>query len=106
MKAINFSRSKKLNNVLNEIHLSLLNIHDTKEESVSEIKHYQENFKKEPDYNIYQYGNLLIWDEDIRDLYKEYKTVKRANDEQLCACYMRQVGWVARYIVEHESNAK
>ena len=106
METIYFSTNKKLNNVLNQIHASLLKIHATEEESISEIKHYQENFSKETDYNLYQHGNLLIYDEDIRDLYKEYKTVKRANSEQLRACYMRQVGWVARYIVDNENNAK
>ena len=103
MKTIYFSKNAKLNNVLNEIHLSLLNIHDTEEESISEIKHYKENFPKEPDFCLYQYGNLLIWNDDIRELYKEYTSLQGVNEDALLNIYERQVGYVANYILSKKS---
>ena len=99
METIYFSKNKKLNNVLNQIHASLLKIHDTEEESISEIKHYKENFPKEPDFSLYQSGSLLIWDDDIRELYKEYTSLQCVSEDTLRNIYERQVGYVANYIL-------
>ena len=103
MKTIYFSKNKKLNNVLNQIHASLLKIHDTEEESIVEISHYKKNFPKETDYNLYQHGNLLIYDEGIRDLYKGYSSLQGISVDALVNIYKRQVGYVANYILSKKS---
>lgn len=53
-----------------------------------EIMHYVREFKNEIDYNIVQYGNLLIYYDDIRELMKycEYK-VENYTDEQMWNYY-------------------
>lgn len=53
-----------------------------------EIMHYVREFKNEIDYNIVQYGNLLIYYADIRELleYCEYK-VQNYTDEQIWNYY-------------------
>ena len=103
METIYFSKNDKLNNVLNQIHASLLKIHDTEEESIAEIGHYKKNFPKEPDFNLYQYGNLLIWNDDIRELYKEYTSLQGVSEDALLNIYERQVGYVANYILSKKS---
>lgn len=95
-----FSKNKKLNNVLNEIADDLLNMCDTRKESITEIKRYMTDFPNKADYNLYSYGNLLIYYSDILDLYKEYKTIKRFSMEKLIQTYERQVGYVARWLVQ------
>ena len=102
MKAIKFSQNAKLNKVLNDIYDSLLSIHDTKSESIAEIKHYKDNFSKELDYNLYQYGNLLIWDIDIEELYRDYKSLQKSSIESIRNIYKRQVRYVANYILTNE----
>ena len=99
METIKFSKNVKLNNVLNSIYDSLLSIHDTKEESILEIEHYKNDFPKERDYNLYQYGNVLVYNEGIKELYKEYASLKNVSIEKLISIYKRQVGYVARYII-------
>ena len=88
----NYSKNKKLNFVLNEIELSLIDF------GIDEIKRYIKEFKYEPDYNIAQFGNLLIYYSDIRDLYTKagYTTHNRYSDNQVWLIYKRQVGFVAR----------
>ena len=102
MKAIKFSQNAKLNKVLNDIYDSLLSIHDTKSESIAEIKHYKDNFPEELDYNLYQYGNLLIWDIDIEELYRDYKSLQKSSIESIRNIYKRQVRYVANYILTNE----
>jgi len=102
MKTINFSKNAKLNLVLNDIYDSLLSIHDTEEESIEEIKHYKNEFKNEVDYNLYQYGNLRIYHDEIRDLYKDYKSLKNANNEKLQSIYKHQIRYVSDYILRNE----
>ena len=100
MKA--FSKNNKLNKVLNDIYDSLLSIHDTKSESIAEIKHYKDNFPEELDYNLYQHGNLIIYDGDIKDLYKDYKSLQKSSIESIRNIYKRQVRYVANYILTNE----
>ena len=102
-KLVNFSKNKKLNGVLNEIYSDLLEMCDTKEESISNIKHYAKEFPKELDYNIVQYGNLLIWHDDILAMYKKYgyKSLGRLSSDDRWNIYKRQVGYVVRYILDN-----
>ena len=100
MKA--FSKNKKLNGVLNDIHTQLLEMCETKKESICEIKRYAKNFSKELDYNLYEYGNLLIWDGDMKDLYKDYKSLQKSSIESIRNIYKRQIRYVANYILTNE----
>lgn len=95
-----FSSNKKLENVLSQIKEQLLSIHDTPEESIDEVKHYMREFPRERDYNLYQYGNVLIYNDEIRDLYSDYASLKNASDDKLIEIYKRQVGAVARQLVK------
>lgn len=93
-----YSKNKKLNGVLNDIREQLLSIHDTEDESRKEIAHYKRGFPREVDFNLAQYGNLLIYYSDIRAMYERngYKSMSRMSDDQLWDTYKRQVGYVAR----------
>lgn len=95
-----YSKNIKLNNVLNNIENQLLEMCDTKEESVSEIKRYIKEFPHETDFNIAQYGNLLVYYADIYKFYADngYKSVSKYSTEKLWETYKRQVGYVARII--------
>ena len=86
-----FSKNQKLNSLLKSIYESL------EELGREEVKRYKKEFKYESDYNIVQYGNLLIYYYDIRNLYLEcgYKCEKWSN-EKLWETYKRQVGYIAR----------
>lgn len=98
-----YSINRKLNNVLTMIEEQLLSIHDTREESVAEIKHYMKEFPRETDYNLYQYGNLLYTHVDIRQMYLDagYTSMMRMSDEKICKTYMAQIGYVARQLVSN-----
>ena len=88
-----FSKNKKLNYVLNDIYSYLL------EMGKDEIKRYMNFFSNEMDYNIYQYGNMRIYNDEIVELYKSYKCLKNASIDKLIDIYKRQVGYMARLIV-------
>ena len=98
-----FSSNKKLEKVLKEIKYELLHMCNTKKESLESIEHYYKNFKREPDYNIAQYGNLTIYYGDIRKMYKKAgygSTIDRMSDNQLWETYKRQVGYVVRELLK------
>ncbi len=88
-----FSKNKKLNYVLNDIYNYLM------EMGKNEIKRYMQAFPNEMDYNIYQYGKMRIYNDEIRELYKNYKCLKNASIDKLIEIYKRQVGYMARLIV-------
>lgn len=89
-----FSKNQKLNNVLTAIYEQLQDL------GIEEVKRYQKEFKNELDYNIAQYGNLLIYYADVQELYKQagYKT--KFTDTQLWNIYKRQVGYVSRILTK------
>ena len=88
-----FSKNNKLNYVLNDIHDYLMKI------GKDEIKRYMHNFPNEMDYNIYQYGNMRVYNDEIKELYKNYKCLKNVSIDKLIDIYKRQVGYMARLIV-------
>ena len=90
-----YSKNKKLNGVLNEIEEQL------RELGLDEVKHYYDEFKYETDYNIAQYGNLLIYYVDVRELYEKcgYK-IKSISDTKRWETYKRQVGYVVRKLMK------
>lgn len=97
-----WSKNAKLNAVLSEIECDLRSMCDTEEESLEDIRRYMQEFPQEKDYNLVNYGNLLIYYSQIRELYKScgYKSIDRMNDSGLWETYRRQVGYVAREIVK------
>ena len=100
MKTFRFSVNPKLNGVLNEVYNDLLTIHDTEEESRKEIKRYYDSFPRERDFNIAQYGNVLIYYWQVRELYKRhgYKSVVKRSDSHVWEQYLCWVGYVARMV--------
>ena len=96
-----YSINPKLNKCLNGIEVALLSILDTKAESLEQIRAYVNEFKKEPDYNIDQHGNVLYTYAGIRDFYHNcgYKSMDNMSDDRLWATYLHQVGYVARQLV-------
>ena len=97
-----YSINPKLNKCLNGIETALLSILDTKAESLEQIRAYVNEYKKEPDCNIAQHGNVLYAYAGIRDFYRScgYKTTEKMSNEKLWATYLHQVGYVARQLVK------
>ena len=93
-----YSKNVKLNKVLNQIeeHLNYLEL--------SEIERYMKEYTNEPDYNLVQYGNMLIYYWEIRKMYINagYKTFEnnKISDSKMWEIYKRQVGYVARQIIK------
>lgn len=93
-----FSKNVKLNKVLMGIY------EDLQELGINEIKRYYNDYKFEPDFNIAQYGNMLIYFYDIREFYKNagYKSIEKMSDGKVWEIYKRQVGYVARKMLLEE----
>lgn len=89
-----FSINVKLDAVLTSIYNDLK---DFEENHPNEIAHYKKAFPREIDFNLVRYGNLLIYYNDVRQMYEKagYKCDKRSN-ENLWDIYKRQVGYIAR----------
>ena len=98
-----WSKNKKLNNALGQIAVQLLEMCSNFAESLEQIQDYYAEFPKESDYNIVQYGNLLIYYVDIREFYKNcgysVKCVNRRSNAEIWDLYKRQVGYVARTLL-------
>lgn len=96
-----YSTNKKLNAVLNSIEQNLLQILDSKEESLAEIKHYMQGYPEEIDYSLYQSGTTLFYTSDIRQLYIDagYKAQDWSYNK-LIETYQRQIGYVARQLTK------
>ena len=90
-----FSKNVKLNTILNGIY------EDLKELGASEVERYMKEFKHETDYNIAQYGNMLIYFDEIKEFYKNagYKSIEKMSDSKVWEIYKRQVGYMARTLV-------
>ena len=95
-----YSKNKKLNGVLNEIEEQLLEL------GLEEVKHYYDEFKYESDYNIAQYGNLLVYYGDVQELYQRngYKT--KFSDMKVWEIYKHQVGYVTRQLMRANNMYK
>ena len=90
-----YSKNVKLNKALMKIESDLLEL------GIDEVKRYDNEFKHEDDYNIVQYGNLLVWYNEIYDLYRScgYKSTDKMTTDKIWDLYKRQVGYVARCLV-------
>lgn len=95
---LKYSKNKKLNTLLLAIEKSLID-----NVGIEDIKRYKNEFRYCNDYNIVEYGNLLIYYGDIRDLYIESgystNTINKMSDSKIWETYKRQVGYVARRII-------
>lgn len=92
------SKNKKLNGVLNDIKESLLKM------GLDEVKRYYNEFQGASDYNIVQYGNLLIYYTEVKELYAKnnYKSIAKMSDNKVWEIYKRQVGYITRLLLESE----
>lgn len=91
-----YSKNRKLEQLLNTIEYEIkCGLSD------EDIKRYYNEFKKEIDYNIAQYGNVLVYHYEVRCLYREcgYKSIEKISDDKLWEIYRRQVGYVVRKIL-------
>ena len=96
-----YSKNRKLNDLLLSIEEDLLSMEDNKEIAISEMKRYMKAFPKEPDYNIAQYGRLLISSYQVRELMTSCGYAEqRVSDDEVWERYKRQVGYVARQITK------
>ena len=93
-----YSKNVKLNTVLNQIEFDLLQL------GKNEIAWYMQENPNEPDYNIAQYGNMLIYCCNIRKMYIDagYKSFKgnKISDTSMWNLYKSQVGYVARELMK------
>lgn len=92
-----FSVNPKLNKVLTSI------AEDLQEMGLDEVKRYYKEFKNEPDYNIAQYGNLLVYYDQIYKFYREcgYKSTDKFSPEKIWETYKKQVGFVTRELLKN-----
>ena len=90
-----YSRNNKLNKVSTEIEKDLLDL------GINEIRRYYNEFKNEVDYNIAQYGNMLIYYDDVYNFYRScgYKTTDKMTTNKIWDLYKNQVGYVAKKII-------
>ena len=96
-----YSKNRKLNDLLLSIEEDLLSMEDNKEIAISEMKRYMKAFPKEPDYNIAQYGRLLISSYQVRELMTSCGYAEqRVSDDEVWERYKHQVGYVARQITK------
>ncbi len=95
---LKYSKNKKLNTLLLKIENSLID-----NLGIDELKRYYNDFWFSSDYNIVEYGNLLIYYEDVRDLYIECgystSTITKMSDDRIWKTYKRQVGYVVRKVL-------
>lgn len=95
---LKYSKNKKLNTLLLKIETSLID-----NLGIDEIKRYYNDFWFSSDYNIVEYANLLIYYEDVRDLYIECgystSTINKMSDDSIWKTYKRQVGYVVRRLL-------
>lgn len=90
-----YSKNKKLNEVLTRIEEDMM-------ESNFELGYYVDAFPNDIDFRIVQYGNLLIYYEDIKKMYRDcgYKSLDKMSDQKVWEIYKRQVGYVARQLMK------
>lgn len=90
-----YSKNVKLNKALMKIESDLLEL------GINEVKRYYNTFKNEVDFNIAQYGNMLIYYDDVYNFYRScgYKSTDKMTTDKIWDLYKRQVGYVTRCLV-------
>lgn len=101
-----YSNNKKLDTVLTGIEEQIIyGLGDgSREAAAAEISRYAKEFKKEPDFNIAQYGNVLVYYADVYEFYRSagYKSTDNYSAAKIWETYCRQVGYVARQIMKEQ----
>lgn len=100
VQIVNSGCENTFDKALADIEEQLLFKHNTKEESLNEIKRYMKEFPQEADYNIVQYGNLLVYYHQIREFYNDCgcDMTDKSNDE-VWELYKSHVGQVAKRLL-------
>lgn len=75
-----------------------------KEETVSELRRYKKEFRNEPDYNWYRYGNILPYYSQIRGFYAEHGVKVSEDNEVLCSSFCKCVGKAIDLILEENGG--
>ena len=91
-----YSKNNKLNKVLTEIEVDLL-----ENLGLEEIERYYNEFSNEVDYNIVQYGNMLIYYDQIYNFYRScgYKSTDKMSTDKIWGLYKNQVGYVTKKLI-------
>lgn len=73
---------------------------DNRKESLLQCEDYYVNFPGAADYNIAQFGNVLIYYDDVREVMRAcgYK-VGRYTDSQIWDYYRRMIGAACRWLL-------
>lgn len=95
---------KKLNKKLMEAIKNYILEDEDREEVVSELKRYKKEFRREPDYNWYRYGNILPYYSQIREFYNSLNIPCSDDDIIMCNDFCYHVGKAIDNILgeEHE----
>ena len=90
-----YSKNNKLNKVLMKIESDLLDL------GLEEIERYYNEFRNEVDFNIVQYGNMLVYYDQIYDFYRKcgYKSTDKMSTDKIWDLYKNQVGYVTRKLI-------
>ena len=108
-----YSINKKLNSVLNCIESDVIysfsddkDGKDSAREVIEAIESYKKLYPGEIDYNIAQYGNLLIYFTDVYEMYRNcgYKITEKFNRSKIWETYRRQVGYVCNEILRNQTE--
>ena len=91
-----YSKNNKLNKVLTRIEEDLLEL------GLDEVRRYYKEFKHELDYNIAQYGNLLIYYGQVYDFYREcgYISTDKLSEDKIWNLYKRHIRHVTRKLMQ------
>lgn len=98
-----YSVNNKLNETLMDIEEQLLEtMGGDREEALSQILRYYKEFYKDPDFCIAQYGNLLVYHDQVYNFYyqHDYRCVLRMSVDKRWQVYLHQVGYVARRLLK------
>jgi hypothetical protein len=97
-----YSKNKKTNETMKDIETQLFDMGETKTEALQEIKRYKKEFPKELDYNIVQYGNLLVYYYDIRKFFERngYKGIDKLSDSAIWEKYKKFVRIVVNKLLK------
>lgn len=92
--------------VYNGILEQLKHIHDTEQDSLNEVRHYAKGFPKEVDFNLAQYGSLLVFYVQVREFYEscEYPRLNELDDSDIWEMYKKDVGYVATRVMLGKVN--
>lgn len=98
-----YSINRKLNAALENIEQQIIEgFGGDRAAALAEVSRYKADSPREADYNIAQYGNLIVYYSDLYKFYREcgYKSTDRMSADDLWATYLRQVGYVAREMLK------